>query len=101
MSADQSGAPILDALARYSRSGSVSSGVPGRKSGRGAPPDVKRVLGAEAFAADATTQKGIDDRRETRRTLPRAEHLAAEAWGAPTTRTSRPPAPASATTPPS
>jgi arginine decarboxylase len=82
MADDQTSAPILDALAKYSKSGSVSFGVPGHKSGRGATPDIKRVVGAEAFAADATTQKGIDDRRETQRTIQRAEDLAARAWGA-------------------
>src|SRR5215213_3101279 len=78
----QSSAPILGALANYTRQGSVSFGVPGHKSGQGAPPDIKRVVGAAAFAADATTQKGIDDRRETKRTIQRADHLAAQAWGA-------------------
>ena len=34
------------------------------------------------FDADATTQKGIDDRRETKEVVQQAEHLAAEAWGA-------------------
>src|SRR3954447_23465943 len=79
---DQNSAPILDALASYSKSGSVSFGVPGHKSGRGATPDIKRVVGAEAFSADATTQKGIDDRRETQQTIQRAEALAPPARGA-------------------
>src|SRR3954453_20732125 len=79
---DQNSAPILDALASYSKSGSVSFGVPGHKSGRGATRDIKRVVGAEALASDATTQKGIDDRRETQRTIQRTEDLAARAWGA-------------------
>ena len=78
----QKKAPILDALATYSRSGSVSFGVPGHKAGRGATADIKRIVGAEAFASDATTQKGIDDRRETQHTIQRSEELAAQAWGA-------------------
>src|SRR4051794_216027 len=82
MTDTQRSAPILDALANYTKQESVSFGVPGHKSGQGAPADVKRVVGAAAFTADATTQKGIDDRRETRRTMQRAERLAAEAWGA-------------------
>jgi arginine/lysine/ornithine decarboxylase len=82
MADTQSSAPILEALANYTKQGSVSFGVPGHKSGQGAPADIKKVIGAEAFTADATTQKGIDDRRETQRTIQRAEHLAAEAWGA-------------------
>src|SRR3954453_8914561 len=82
MTDTQSSAPILDALANYTKQESISFGVPGHKSGQGAPADIKRVVGAEAFTADATTQKGIDDRRETQRTMQRAERLAAEAWGA-------------------
>src|SRR4051812_24529939 len=82
MTDTQRSAPILDALANYTKQESVSFGVPGHKSGQGAPADIKRVVGAAAFTADATTQKGIDDRRETQRTMQRAERLAAEAWGA-------------------
>lgn len=82
MTDSQSSAPILEALANFTRQGSVSFGVPGHKSGQGASPDIKRVVGAEAFSADATTQKGIDDRRETKRTIQRTERLAAAAWGA-------------------
>ena len=82
MADDQDTTPILDALAQYASSGSISFGVPGHKSGRGATADIKRVVGAEAFSADATTQKGIDDRRETQQIIQRAEALAAHAWGA-------------------
>src|SRR3954449_3266442 len=82
MTDTQGSAPILEALANYTKQSSVSFGVPGHKSGQGAPADIKRVIGAAAFTADATTQKGIDDRRETQRTIQRAERLAAEAWGA-------------------
>jgi arginine decarboxylase len=82
MPGDQTQAPILDALAEYRSSGSVSFGVPGHKSGKGATEDIKQVIGSAVFEADATTQKGIDDRRETQLTIQRAEKLAAEAWGA-------------------
>src|SRR4051794_17842894 len=82
MTDTQSSAPILEALANYTKQGSVSFGVPGHKSGQGATADIKRVIGEEVFRADATTQKGIDDRRETKRTIQRADHLAAQAWGA-------------------
>ena len=44
ISSDQSQAPIFDALAQYRQSGSVSFGVPGHKSGKGAPDDIKQVL---------------------------------------------------------
>src|SRR3954471_4301555 len=59
MSDTQRSAPILDALANYTKQESVSFSVPGHKSGQGAPADVKRVVGAAAFTADATTQKGV------------------------------------------
>jgi arginine decarboxylase len=82
MTDTQRSAPILEALESYTKQASASFGVPGHKSGLGAPADIKRVVGAAACTADATTQKGIDDRRETQHTMRRAEHLAAEAWGA-------------------
>jgi arginine/lysine/ornithine decarboxylase len=58
MADTQSSAPILEALANHTRQDSVSFGVPGHKSGVGAPPDIRRVVGDGAFQADATTQKG-------------------------------------------
>ena len=82
MTVNRSSAPLLQALEAFTQQASVSFGAPGHKSGQGAPADIKRVIGAAAFTADATTQKGIDDRRGTRRTMQRTEHLAAEAWGA-------------------
>lgn len=82
MSDDQRQAPILDALSQYRHSGSVSFGVPRHKSGKAAPDDIKQIIGSAVFEADATTQKGIDDRRETQHTIQRAEQLAATAWGA-------------------
>ena len=81
MPSDQDQAPILDALAKYHQSGSISFGEPGHKSGKGALDDIEQVIGTAAFEADATTQKGIDDRRETQLTIQCAERLAAEARG--------------------
>jgi arginine/lysine/ornithine decarboxylase len=46
MSVDQNQAPLLEALAKYRQSGTVSFGVPGHKSGKGAPDDIKQVIGA-------------------------------------------------------
>ena len=82
MPMDQTKAPIVDALQAYKTQGTTSFGVPGHKSGVGATEDVKRLLGPDIFAADSTTEKGIDDRRETKRVVQQAEELAAEAWGA-------------------
>ena len=52
---------------------------PGHQNGRGATNDLKKLLGAQAFKGDATTQKGIDDRRESTCVRQDAERLAAEA----------------------
>jgi arginine decarboxylase len=82
MLTDQTRAPIVEALAEFKAQGAISFGVPGHKSGKAAPEDIKQLLGAKVFETDATTQKGIDDRRETKEILQQAEHLAAEAWGA-------------------
>jgi arginine/lysine/ornithine decarboxylase len=55
MSMDQNQASLLNALAKYCQSDAASFGVPGHKSGKGATDDIKRVIGAQAFKADATT----------------------------------------------
>jgi arginine/lysine/ornithine decarboxylase len=82
MTRDQAQAPILEGLKAYEKEGVTSFGVPGHKSGKGAPSDVKSLLGRYAFVGDATTQKGIDDRRMSKQVRQEAERLAAEAWGA-------------------
>ena len=62
MLTDQTRAPIVEALAEFKAQGAISFGVPGHKSGKAAPEDIKQLLGAKVFETDATTQKGIDDR---------------------------------------
>jgi arginine decarboxylase len=78
----QDRAPILEALQTHLRANSTSFDVPGHQAGNAAPHSVTRLIGKDAFAADATTQKGLDDRRERKRVRQRAERLAAELWGA-------------------
>jgi arginine decarboxylase len=82
MPIDHTQAPIIDALHGYEKQKSISFGVPGHKGGKGAPSDIVSLLGKYAFRGDATTLKGIDDRRESKRVQQRAEGLAAAAWGA-------------------
>ncbi len=78
----QDRAPILEALQTHLRASPTSFDVPGHEAGNATPHSVTRLIGKEAFAADATTQKGLDDRRERKRVRQREERLAAELWGA-------------------
>ncbi|MFL5562632.1 MAG: aminotransferase class I/II-fold pyridoxal phosphate-dependent enzyme [Gemmatimonadaceae bacterium] len=82
MTMDQSRAPIVESLRSQEKQDSVSFGPPGHESGKGAPDDVKHLLGEQVFKGDLATQKGIDDRLESKRIRQDAERLAAEAWGA-------------------
>jgi arginine/lysine/ornithine decarboxylase len=74
MADDQSSAPILDALAQYSQSGSISFEVPGHKSGRGAMADALiaaiRALATWAENRPASERRGrppgMPQRRELR-----------------------------------
>jgi arginine/lysine/ornithine decarboxylase len=61
---------------------SSSIAIPGHKSGKGAPDDLLKLLGKQVFEADVSTQKGIDDCKESKRVRETAEKLAADAWGA-------------------
>src|SRR4051794_13968297 len=79
---NQTRAPILEGLEEYQKENGTSFGVPGHKSGKGAPNDITELIGKHTFEGDATTQKGIDDRRMSKRVQQQAEKLAAEAWGA-------------------
>jgi arginine decarboxylase len=82
MKAGQAKAPILEGLRQQQKSDPTSFGVPGHKSGRGAGWDIMWLLGRGTFKGDATTFKGIDDRRMSKRVRQNAEKLAARAWGA-------------------
>jgi arginine/lysine/ornithine decarboxylase len=78
----QDRAPILEALQTYLRASPVSFEMPGHHAGRGAPHAITRLIGSQAFKADCTPLKGLDDRGERKRISHRAERLAAELWGA-------------------
>lgn len=79
---DQRQAPILDALAAIERRPLHGFGAPGHHQGAGIPPDARRLLGRQAFAADVITPKGLDDRSEGGHVVQRAHELAAAAWQA-------------------
>src|SRR5947209_7254344 len=78
----QDRAPILEALQTYIRTEPTSFDVPGHQAGKAAPHAITRLIGKDVFAADTTTQKGLDDRTERKRVRQRAERLAAKLWGA-------------------
>jgi arginine decarboxylase len=78
----QDRAPILEAMQTYIRAEPTSFDVPGHQSGKAAPRAITRLIGKDAFAADSTIQKGLDDRRQRKRVRQRAERLAPELWGA-------------------
>ena len=78
----QDRAPILEALQTYLNASPISFEMPGHHAGRGAPHAITRLIGAQAFKADCTPLKGLDDRGERKRISHRAEKLAAQLWGA-------------------
>ena len=78
----QDRAPILEALQTYLRASPISFEMPGHHAGRGAPHAVTRLIGSQAFKADCTPLKGLDDRGERKKVSHRAEKLAADLWGA-------------------
>ena len=78
----QDRAPYLEALQSYLRASPISFEMPGHHAGRGAPHAITRLIGSDAFKADCTPLKGMDDRTESKRISHRAEGLAAELWGA-------------------
>ncbi|MEU9966641.1 aminotransferase class I/II-fold pyridoxal phosphate-dependent enzyme [Streptomyces malaysiensis] len=76
---DHMEAPVLEALARYHRRGALPFTPPGHKQGRGADPEVVKVLGDEVFRTDLLAFGGLDDRLGSGRVLERAEALMADA----------------------
>lgn len=79
MTHDHTQAPVLEALSRYRQSGALSFCPPGHKQGRGADPEVRRVLGDAVFRGDLLASGALDDRRARGRVLERAEALMADA----------------------
>jgi arginine decarboxylase len=79
---DQSRAPVLEALAEFRERGDMVFGPPGHKQGRGVDPRVLDLLGEGLFRADVLDLNGLDDRRQSRGVLSRAQELMADAVGA-------------------
>ncbi|URM92442.1 ornithine decarboxylase [Streptomyces sp. MRC013] len=79
---DHSRVPVLEALEEFRRRGDVVYGPPGHKQGPGVDPRVLEVLGEDLFRADVLSLNGLDDRRESRGVLARAQELMADAVGA-------------------
>jgi arginine/lysine/ornithine decarboxylase len=69
--------PLVEALERYQRLGTLPFSCAGHKLGSGADRELVAMLGAQLFAADVWLDTTTFDR-----TLRQAEALAAEAWGA-------------------
>jgi len=82
MKCDRSQAPYLDALACYRDVGYTSFATPGHKRGKGAPDNMREVLGREVLLVDAARAGGVEDTRESTGLIRVAEHLASEAYGA-------------------
>lgn len=82
MTADQSRAPLLEALVEFARSSPCRFHVPGHGGGRGAPEDLLAAAGRGAFEMDATELPGLDDLNSPTGIIARAQELAAGAFGA-------------------
>ena len=77
---DQHVTPMLVDLERGRQEHKYGFGAPGHNLGRGADERILRTLGRSVFEADVATPKGLDDRKETRRTIQRAHALGALSW---------------------
>ncbi|WP_238420440.1 aminotransferase class I/II-fold pyridoxal phosphate-dependent enzyme [Gordonia sp. 'Campus'] len=76
---DQSRAPLLEALDAYRRNNRYGFTPPGHRQGAGVDDRTRRVIGADAFAADLLASGGLDDRRMRGGYLSDAENLMAQA----------------------
>ncbi|EWC60810.1 Arginine decarboxylase [Actinokineospora spheciospongiae] len=76
---DQSRAPVLQALADYSRKDRLGYTPPGHKQGRGVDSRALDVMGADVFRSDVLMMSGLDDRAMGGGVLSEAERLMAEA----------------------
>lgn len=70
---------MLEALEEHRRRHEAGFTPPGHKQGRGADPEVRRILGDAVFLGDVLATGGLDDRRTRGHVLERAERLMAEA----------------------
>ena len=75
-------APLLRAVLAARREGVTTFGLPAHGFGAMGPGGLRQALGADVFAADAFSPKGIDDRTESAGVVEAAQEAAARAWGA-------------------
>lgn len=81
--ADPDATPIGDAIQAFHRRGDIAFGIPAHRSGTGRmPPLAARWMGSEAFRADVTMNKGVDNRHQSWQVEPTAMQLFAQAVGA-------------------
>jgi arginine decarboxylase len=81
-SPEQPQAPYLDAVVAYGFRGSGRFHVPGHKGGPGADPGLRHAMGDDALAVDIPQDIEGIDLGPSPTPYERAEHLAAEAYGA-------------------
>ncbi len=79
--ADQTRAPIYEALKKYRADRIVPFDVPGHKMGRGNP-ELTEFLGKNCMSADVNSSKPLDNLCHPVSVIKEAESLAAEAFGA-------------------
>ena len=82
MTYDQHDTPYLDAALRYRDAGFTPFHTPGHKLGKGAPAELRELLGDACLGADVAMAGGVEDTRESTQLIRLAEDYAAEAWGA-------------------
>jgi lysine decarboxylase len=79
---DQETTPYLDAVLAYRRRGFTPFHTPGHKLGRGAPENLRDLVGDTCLQVDLAMAGAVEDTRESTGLIHLAEEYAAEAWGA-------------------
>lgn len=82
MSADQSRAPIAEAMRRYAADGARAYHTPGHKQGLGAHPFLRALITEEGLREEVSLMEELDDLHEPHASIAEAEQLAAELYGA-------------------
>jgi lysine decarboxylase len=77
---NQRDAPVFEALAQFSDNDALMFSTPGHKRGRGAPPELRELLG-DTLACDVPHAGGVDTTHISWGLLREAERLAAAAYG--------------------
>jgi arginine/lysine/ornithine decarboxylase len=83
---DQTHTPLLSTLQSCADRNDAPFYTPGHKRGRGTPPELKALLGSQAFQADLPELPELDNLFAPQSVIQAAQELAAEAFGAEQTR---------------